>query len=161
VSVEETVSFFDSDVSHDELAIRKAAFKAILDGEPITPDGLLGSTGFAPEKTHALLEGLAKRGLIVIESDSGRIVGSWGLSFVPTDHRLRIRKRTLYTWCAEDAVGIPAALAEDASILSRCHECGVSVNIEMAAGRVAQVVPSDIRLWVADIEVGRSVVGHT
>jgi alkylmercury lyase len=151
----------DSDMSADEQAIRKAAFRAILDGEAIDRVSLGVATGFTPEKVDALLDELTERGLVVIEPDSGRVVGSWGLSVVPTDHRLRIRGRELYTWCALDAVGIPAGLGEDASIVSHCHLCGALVNIEMVAGQVAQAVPPDVRLWVMADVVGRSVVGFT
>ena len=91
------------------------------------------ATGFATEKAGALLDGLTERGLMVVEPDSGRVVGSWGLSSVPADHRLRIRGGELYTWCAEDAVGIPAGLGEDASIASHCHLCGAPVNVACGA----------------------------
>jgi hypothetical protein len=91
------------------------------------------ATGFALEKVGALLDGLTERGLVVVEPNSGRVVGSRGLSWVPTDHRLRIRGHTLYTWCAEDAVGIPAGLGEDASIASHCHLCGAPVNVVCGA----------------------------
>jgi alkylmercury lyase len=155
------LELIDSGTSADEQALRKAAFRAVLDGEAIDQVGLVATTGFAPEKVGTLLDGLTERGLVVVEPDSGRVVGSWGLSAVPTDHRLRIQGRDLYTWCALDAVGIPAGLGEDASIASYCHLCGAPVNVEMVAGQVAQAVPPDVRLWVMPNEVGRSVVGFT
>jgi alkylmercury lyase len=151
----------DSDMSADEQALRKAAFRAILAGEAIDRDGLVMATGFASEKVDALLDGLTERGLVVVEPDSGRVVGIWGLSAVPTGHRLHIRGRDLYTWCALDAVGIPAGLGEDANIVSRCYQCGVPVNVEVSVGQVAHAVPPDVRLWVMADVVGRSVVGFT
>ncbi len=150
-----------SDRTPDERLVCGAAFHAILRGEALDRDGLARSTGFTPEKVDALLEGLKGRGLIVVEPGSDRIMGSWGLSLVPTKHRLRIRGRDLYTWCAVDAVGIPAALREDAVAISRCHECGVTVRIEMVAGEVGRVEPAGVRIWVAPCQVGRSVVGST
>lgn len=150
-----------SDMSADEQALRKAAFHAILTGKAIDRAGLVAVTGFASEKVGALLDGLSERGLAVVEPDSGRLVGSWGLSAVPTDHRLRIQGRELYTWCALDAVGIPAGLGEDARIASHCHLCSAPVDVEMVAGQVAQVVPPDVQIWVVPDEVGRSAVGFT
>ncbi len=155
------LELIDTDISTDEQAIRRVAFQTILDGEAIDRAGLVVATGFAPEKVDALLDGLIERGLVVVEPGSGRVVGSWGLSLVPAGHRLRIRGRALYTWCAEDAIGIPAGLGEDASIISSCHQCGVQVNVEMAAGQVVRALPPDIRLWVTAGDVGRSVVGFT
>ena len=113
------------------------------------------------EKVDALVDGLTERGWMVVEPDSGRVVGSWGLSLVPTDHRLRIRKRGLYTWCALDAVGIPAGLGEDASIASHCYHCGAPVNVEMAAGQVIHAEPANVQVWRTAIRPGRSVVGFT
>jgi alkylmercury lyase len=150
-----------SDRTPDERLVCGAAFHAILRGEALDRDGLARSTGFAPEKVDALLEGLKGRGLIVVEPGGERIVGSWGLSLVPTNHRLSIRGRDLHTWCAVDVVGIPAALREDAIATSRCHECGVPVRIEMAAGEIRSVEPADVRIWVAPSQAGRSVVGST
>lgn len=157
----EILELIDTGISADEHAVRKAAFHAILDGKAIDRAGLVTTTGFAPEKVEVLLDGLIERGLVVIEPDGDRVVGSWGLSLAPSDHRLRIRERELYTWCAVDAVGIPAGLDEDGSIVSRCHQCGAAVHIEMRAGQVAHAAPPDVRLWVTAGDVGRSVVGFT
>lgn len=155
------MSPFVPDTTEEEKIIRKAAFHAILEGAPINIDGLVKATGLAREKVDVSVDSLAKRGLIVVESASGRIVGSCGLSSEPTCHKLKIRGRGLYTWCAEDAVGIPAALGEDASIVSQCHHCGVTVKIEMSAGQVEHVEPPGVQLWMAATDVGRSVVGFT
>jgi alkylmercury lyase len=154
-------SLFASDTTPEEHTLRKIAFQAILDGEPINRDGLVKTTIFTREKVEVLMEDLIKRGLVVVESESGRIVGCWGLSTEPTSHKLQIRGRKFYTWCAEDAVGIPAGLGEDASIVSKCHQCDNPVNIEMSAGQVVHAKPPDVLLWVTAIEVGRSVVGFT
>jgi alkylmercury lyase len=154
-------TLFASDTTPEEHSIRKVAFQAILEGAPINRDGLVVATGFTREKIEVLVNDLIKRGLIVVEPESGRIVGSWGLSNEPTSHRLQIRGRKFYTWCAEDAVGIPAGLGEDANVVSKCHHCGDSVNIEMSVGRVVHVEPPDVQLWVTAIEEGRSVVGFT
>ncbi len=150
-----------SEKTPDEHVVCRAALLALLDGEALGPAGLAAATSFAEERVQSLLDGLIERGLVVVEPASGRVVGSWGLSLLPTEHRLHIRGRQLYTWCALDAVGIPAALGEDANITSQCHHCGVPVNIEMALGRASHVEPSDVHIWWAAEQVGRSVVGFT
>ena len=151
----------DTDETADEQTIAIAALHAILGGEAIDRAGLVAATGFTPAKVDTLLDGQTKRGLMVVEPDGGRVVGSWGLSLVPTDHRLHIRKRELYTWCALDAVGIPAGLGEDASIASHCYHCGASVNVEMIAGQVTHAEPANVQIWIADKQVGRSIVSFT
>lgn len=150
-----------SEKTPDEHVVCRAALVALLDGEALDPAGLAAATSFAEDRVQALLDGLIKRGLVVVEPGSGRVVGSWGLSLLPTEHRLHIRGRQLYTWCALDAVGIPAALGEDAAISSHCHHCAVPVNIEMALGKASHAQPSDVHIWWAAEQVGRSVVGFT
>jgi alkylmercury lyase len=150
-----------TDKTSDERAICKAAFDAILGGKSIDDVGLVAATDFTQDQVSTLLTGLISRGLVVIEPDGGRIVGSWGLSLVPTTHRLRIRGRELYTWCAMDAVGIPAGLAEDASITSVCHQCGAAVHAELTAGQVTHAEPPRLQLWLTGSQAGRSVVGFT
>jgi hypothetical protein len=150
-----------TDKTIEEQVVCRAAFHAILEGKPLDPVGLATATGYSQDRVQALLDGLTGRGLAVVESEESRVVGSWGLSTVRTAHRLRIRGREFHGWCALDAVGIPAALGENASVSSRCHRCECAVNIEMAAGRVTRLEPPDTMLWVAAGETGRSVVGFT
>jgi len=150
-----------TDKTAGEQIICKAALHAILDGEAADRAGLAAAAGFLPEKVDAILDGLVSRGLVVVDPDCGRVVGSWGLSLVPTVHKLRIRGRDLYTWCAVDAVGIPAGLGEDALISSRCHHCNESVNIEIAAGHLSRAVPLSVQVWVTAGQAGRSIVGYT
>ncbi len=150
-----------TDKTADEQLLCEAAFHAILRGESIDQAGLKAVTGLVPEKVDDLVDGLTKRGLLVVEPGSGRMVGSWGLSSVPTNHRLRIRGQELYGWCAVDAVGIPAGLGEDAIIVSRCSQCSAPVNVEMVAGQISHFEPADMQVWVAASQVGRSVAGFT
>ncbi len=145
----------------EERAVCKAAFHAILDGYAIDQTGLASSTRLDPGKVDTVLSSLAARGLVVVEPGSGEVVGSWGLSLVPTNHRLRIRGRGLFTWCAIDAVGIPAGLGEDGAVESECHQCGEPVSIKMVAGQVRSVEPADVHIWVTPSQPARSVVGDT
>jgi alkylmercury lyase len=145
----------------DEQALCRAAFRAILAGEPADRAGLTAATGFPSEKVDSLLNGLNTRGLVAVEPNSDKVIGSWGLSAAPTDHAIHIRNRELFTWCAVDAIGIPAGLKENAMISSRCHHCSKPIRLEMIAGDAGQVEPEDVRLWVTRGEAGRSVVGFT
>lgn len=151
-----------TDKTADEQRICEAAFYAILRGEAIDRAGLWTASDLAREKVDALIDGLIERGLVVVEPGSGRVVGSWGLSLVPTCHQLRIRERELYGWCAVDALGIPAGLGEDAVIISRCSQCDTPVNVKIVAGQISRVEPTDVQVWATASQVeGRSVAGFT
>src|SRR6266849_10896819 len=97
----------------------RAAFNAILNGEITTVCELAASTGASAQD----VEQLVGRALIV--DDNGRVVAAHGLSAVPArQHRLTLRGRSFWTWCAIDALGIPAGLGEDAVAETICQLCG-------------------------------------
>lgn len=145
----------------DEQAVCTAAFLLILDGEAPDTAALSEATGLDRETTRSVLAGLEERGLVVLESEGGPVVGSWGLSLVRTNHLLRIRGRDFHTWCALDAVGIPAGLCEDAGVVAQCHQCDKPVLVDLVAGTITRAQPHDVRLWVVPSEGARSIVGDT
>lgn len=143
-----------------ERAVRLAAFRSILGGEPASAQNLSSRTSLPLEDVAHTLESLVAKGMAVL-APSGEVVASGGLSLVPTPHRLRIQGQHLYTWCAEDAVGIPAALGADAEVSSACCGCGEPIHIELKAGHLGRSTPPGVHLWLAVGEVGRSLVGCT
>lgn len=68
------------------------------------------------------------------ETDGDRLLGVYGLTLKPTQHRLTLRGSTFFTWCAFDIVGIPAALGESAEIASECAHCHTVVSFAMTDG---------------------------
>ncbi|MBI4317829.1 MAG: hypothetical protein HY675_05010 [Chloroflexi bacterium] len=147
-------------ITADEKAVLLAAFDAILANSPASLQWLSERAGLAPDAVADATDNLVELGLLV-RDDAGVVVGSWGLTLVPTSHRLRMLGNSYYAWCAEDAVGIPAALKVDAAINSSCFRCGHKVAIELQRGEVVKAAPQGIRLWMAEAEVGRSIVGCT
>ena len=143
-----------------ERAVRLAAFRSILGGAPASARNLSSRTALPLEDVARTLESMVAKGMVVL-APSGEVVASGGLSLAPTPHSLRIQGQQLYTWCAADAVGIPAALGADAEVSSACSFCGEPIRIELTAGRLVSSTPPDVQLWLAAAEVGRSLVGCT
>ena len=84
--------------------------------------------------------------------DHGRLVG-FGVTLRETRHRYTTGGRTLYTWCAPDALAFPALTDQLALIESTCHETGVAIRVDITpdgvrnvdpAGAVVSIVPRDI-----------------
>ncbi|MDA8187499.1 MAG: organomercurial lyase [Dehalococcoidales bacterium] len=119
-----------------------AAFDAILASAPASLQFLSQRTGLAPVVVADATNHLVDLGLLAC-NEAGLVVGSWGLTLVPTSHQLRMLGGSYYTWCAEDAVGIPAALNVDAAIASSCFQCGQKVAIELEHGEVVKAMPQD------------------
>jgi hypothetical protein len=78
------------------------------------------------------------------------IVAAHGLSLVPArQHRLTMRGRRFWTWCAIDAVGIPAGLDEHALVETTCLQCGAEVRLELHGATVVQASHPGARIWEA------------
>ncbi|MGQ0551574.1 MAG: organomercurial lyase, partial [Armatimonadota bacterium] len=115
-------------------AIRREAFRALRRGE--TPDAtvLAERCGIPVSQIAQALDPLRSVGAVQVD-DRGRVVAIGGLSTQPTRHRLVLSGTPFYTWCAIDALGIPAALEEDALVATSCQHCGRAVEIPMREGR--------------------------
>ena len=78
----------------------------------------------------------------------GAVVGAQGLTLRPTRHRLVLDGVELHTWCAVDAIGVPAALGIDADVTSRCGWCDRDVAVYLDAG--VPTGPDDALLWLPE-----------
>jgi alkylmercury lyase len=91
------------------------------------------------------VEALVAGGRLELD-DQGIVAGVHGLVARPTAHRIEHSGGVVHTWCAFDAVGIPAALAIDAVAVTCCPACGTALRVVIRGG-----VPEDdarFRLWL-------------
>ncbi len=144
-----------------EKAVRREAFLAIVAGQPATIGRLSQLTALEPSEVMGATQRLSDKGIVVYDPEAGMIVGSGGLSLRPTEHSLTLDGRALFTWCAADAIGIPAALGKDARINSICHACGEPIAITLTAGAVTAAIPDTTLVWVVEADTSQSVSGHT
>ena len=113
-----------------ERRLIKRAFVSLRKGLPVTVSELARELEVPSTSLRDYIEQLAGYGRVTLENEV--ITGAAGLSVAPANHRLLLAGQLLYTWCALDAVGIPAALAVDATIESSYAEGG-DLRIEIAA----------------------------
>jgi hypothetical protein len=126
---------------HD-LAVR--GFVALWHGQRPRPVDL--------DADPAAVDALQQRGLIVIDpiDPEGRITGIHGLSTAPTAHRITHADGDVFTWCAFDAIGIPAALGLDAQTRTTCPTCGSDLDVTYAGGQ--PTAEADLRLWLPTMQ---------
>jgi len=93
----------------------------------------------------ATIQSLQTRGLLVL-SDDGHIIGIHGLSARPTAHQITHPGGTIHTWCAFDAIGIPAALGLDARTHTTCPTCGQPLEVNINAGQAS--ADPQLQLWL-------------
>ena len=127
-----------------EQRIRSSAYLGLRDGRPVGPAELALELAADAEAVQHAIDTLVGRGALEL-NDSGAITGSSGLTLSETAHRLLLDGAEFHTWCALDAIGIPAALALDADIATPCGWCG---RQHVHVGRGAVPSESDLVLWL-------------
>lgn len=122
-----------------------AGFRALWEGASPAPVDLVDAGLAAAAVRH-----LQARGRIEL-SDDGCVVGVHGLSLRPTPHRIDHERGKVHTWCAVDAVGIPAALGIEARAITSCPSCRRPLVVEISGGVPAPL--GEAVLWRPDWSV--------
>jgi hypothetical protein len=117
-----------------EVAVRRAGFAALLAGRALTVPELAVAAA-VPEAVAAAATGrLVAAGRATVTPD-GRVDGIAGLTLRATRHSIaRVGAPQLQTWCAFDAVAIPAALVWSATALTTCTACGAALAVLLEDG---------------------------
>ncbi len=119
------------DKSDEMVEVRRAIFSSLLDGRVVSIDDLVDSFG---EEVIPRIEELVDGGVAILDNERALIVGAEGISLAETAHRLSIGDISLYTWCAFDIVGIPAALKVDSRGVTNCPTCGRELRFDASRG---------------------------
>jgi hypothetical protein len=114
-------------------AVRRAGFTRLRSGTAVSQSTIAADTGLSSTAVaHALAE-LVATGSVNLDAWQ-RVVAVSGLSVVPAAHELFLDGATFGTWCAFDAVGIPAALGLDTVARSRCGHCTEPIEVILTLG---------------------------
>jgi alkylmercury lyase len=108
-----------------------AGFHALWEGRAPMLDELEGGDGAALAEAVAYLQA---GGRIEFTAD-GHLQAVHGLSHRTTRHRIEHRGGSVNTWCALDAVGIPAALGIDARARTACPTCDGELVVTLVDGQ--------------------------
>ena len=123
----------------DELAIQRAGLAAIRAGRHLTPTELGHAADLESRRAQTVIVDLLARQAATVAD--GRVDGIAGLTTRPTRHTLIIDGHDRHTWCAFDAVGIPAALGADATVRTRCGHCAAAIDVTFSNGRTTATEP--------------------
>lgn len=124
----------------------RAMMASILSGKAAERHGLSAALGVPQQEMDATIAALVRGGRIE-QADDGRIVGAAGLSLDSTEYALLIDGVALHTWCALDAIGIPAALRLDATVTSQCATCRDRVSVTINQGAPTSDVVVSVPTW--------------
>lgn len=142
-------------LTEGEAEVRRAAFQSIVNGTAPDAPELARGTGIGLDVVEDALGSLVRKGEAVVDGEN-RVVGTAGLSLIPARHRLRLGEREFHTWCAVDAIGIPAALGADAVARTACPTCGRPIEVAFRRGQA--VDRDELRAWLPTLDCCTSVV---
>ena len=122
------------DPTPEDLRVQRTAFTAIRREERLGLDELAARCGLPSGVVADVLGRLATAGMIRRDAD-GVVLGIAGLTLEPSTHRLQLDGADLFTWCAFDVVGIPAALRTDAIAGTTCPTCSAPIEVAFRHGK--------------------------
>ena len=125
--------------------LRWAAFDRLRAGAPVPATYLAEDLDASTADIAAELAAQAAIGRVELD-EHGDVIGSHGITLLPTQHTFAIGAATMQTWCALDAVGIPAASGDDATVTTNCGHCGERITVTLAAGEPAN--GGGVVLWL-------------
>lgn len=115
--------------------VRRQAFRQLLaTGNPVSGEDLAAAIGLSSDKVARVLEELNTAGRIR-RDETGRVIGSAGLSVVPDRHQIDVEGRRFWTWCAYDILGIFGALGATGTAVSRSPATAASMTLRFRNGR--------------------------
>ena len=112
------------------------AMRLLAAGEPVALERLAAAADRPLEEVEAAL---GEQTSAELDAD-GRLVGL-GLTLRPTPHRFLIDGRTVFAWCASDALIFPVALGRPGIIESTCGSTGQAIRVELTPDGVERVDP--------------------
>lgn len=131
------------DPTHSRLLIE--IWRLVANGNPVSANQI--------EQTaiHLNMPFEAARSFIhkVSERDeSGDVVGIFGLSQKEHPHKFQLNGRTFSTWCAWDALFLPAMLKQTARVESLCPATNEKIKLTLTPERVQNSEPTDAVLSI-------------
>ena len=157
--VDQTTALIRNVVGHELIP---HAVRLLADGAPVELEQLAEASGLPLEAVQATLgeQASAER------DERGRLVG-FALTLRPTPHRYTTGPRTLYAWCADDALMFPVILGRPATVESTCPQTGQPIRIELTPDAVQRVEPPNAVLSAvrpagtfADVRASTCELGH-
>jgi alkylmercury lyase len=120
------------------MAVCRALIPLLAGGYPVSLEELAA----AMKKPLADVTAVIQQHMNIEYDSAGRIIGA-GITLQPTPHQVYIDGRTLYTWCALDALMYPPLLGRPVQVESPCAATGVPIRMVVTPAGVEGVNPPD------------------
>jgi alkylmercury lyase len=111
--------------------------RLLAEGRPVTLDQIAAASSWPVQEVETAM----RRHPGVYWDDQGRLLG-FGLTLRPTSHQFTFDGRTVYAFCASDALQFPIVLGRSGVVESTCPASGQSIRVVVTPDRVEKVEPS-------------------
>ena len=116
-----------------------ALYRLVAAGQPVTIDQLATYGGWSSQQVRAELA--HHPGVDWDDHDHDRVLG-FGLTLPPTPHRFAFDGRTVYAFCASDALMFPVLLGRPGRIESTCPATAQPIHVDLTPDAVAATDPA-------------------
>jgi alkylmercury lyase len=111
-------------------------WRLLAEGKHVSPDELANSSHRPLKEIQAFLHASDVR-----VDQAGHIIGQ-GLAFQPTRHQFHLGEKTLYTWCALDALAFPVLLGRTARVISSCPVTEQEIRLTVTPEAIVDLEPT-------------------
>jgi alkylmercury lyase len=137
-----------------ELRLQVIALQLLAKGAPVSPDALAEAWGLPLEHVQAIIEQASALGTLQLD-DAGNLVGT-AISLVPSRHKFQVGEKTLYAWCAYDAVYTPGVIGESAVIESVDPLSNEPIRLKISSEGVLESEPEGVVATVVGMDADAS-----
>lgn len=116
-----------------DVRVKTAIYRWIADTTRApSADDIAGQLGETSAEVRAAFVSLFRKRVLYLEPDGETIRMAPPFSAVPTQHSVRVGNRMYFANCSWDSLGIPAALHEEAEVLSRCEQTLEPIRLQVS-----------------------------
>lgn len=130
----------------DELRVLIGVLKYVAEGHPLSPRQIEQVATSIPMPLDAATSFL---GQLSECDEEGNVVGVFGLSQRKHPHQFKVNDQTLSTWCAWDALFLPAMLGQTAAVESSCPATKAGIRVRMTPEKVEEAQPTGSVVTIA------------
>jgi alkylmercury lyase len=126
----------------DDAPLALALLGELAKGKPVS----VGRLARAAHRDEGDIAAILRRWPNVHRDGQARVVAFGGLGLTPTPHAFEVAGRRLYTWCAWDALFLPALLGQEARVESACLVTGTEVRLTVGPDGARAAEPPSLQV---------------
>lgn len=117
--------------------VRLAIYDGFIErGQAPAARELAAILGCSEHDVQAALERLHEAHKLVLQAGGSEVLMAHPFSAVPTAFEVQVADRRWWANCIWDALGIPAMLKQDATIVTSCACCGDAMTVSVRDGKL-------------------------